>query len=133
MNDHDTKPPETGHEASDANMPLVALSGLALAVAVGLVGWGLVGLQDRFETKAERREPAVSPLAAPEQPPPPLLQASPRLELRELQSRQQQLLDSYGWIDRERKIVRIPIDQAMKLVVEEGLPTKVKTVSEAKP
>jgi hypothetical protein len=32
-------------------------------------------------------------------------------------------LQSYGWVDRSMGMVRIPIDQAMALVVEQGLPS----------
>jgi len=31
-------------------------------------------------------------------------------------------LNSYGWVDKEAGVVRIPIDQAMALVAEKGLP-----------
>jgi hypothetical protein len=36
-------------------------------------------------------------------------------------SQQQQQLSSYGWVDRELGIVHIPIDRAIKTVVEQGL------------
>jgi hypothetical protein len=31
-------------------------------------------------------------------------------------------LDSYGWIDRERGIVHIPIDRAIAIMAEKGMP-----------
>ncbi len=33
-------------------------------------------------------------------------------------------LESYGWIDRKSGIVRIPIDRAMDLLAQRGLPTR---------
>ena len=33
-------------------------------------------------------------------------------------------LTTYGWADEEKRAVRIPIDQAMKLLVERGLPAR---------
>jgi len=33
-------------------------------------------------------------------------------------ARQKELLSSYGWVDREKNIVRIPIDRAKSLIVE---------------
>lgn len=42
----------------------------------------------------------------------------PPPELRELRAREEQLLGSYGWVDREKQIVRIPIERAMQLIVE---------------
>ena len=32
-----------------------------------------------------------------------------------------QRLTSFGWVDRDRKIVRIPIERAMGLLTERGL------------
>jgi hypothetical protein len=37
---------------------------------------------------------------------------------------QQNLLNSYGWIDRQNGIVRLPVDRAMELLLEPGLPTR---------
>ncbi len=34
------------------------------------------------------------------------------------------LLNTYGWVDPQRGIVRIPIEQAMALVVQQGLPVR---------
>jgi hypothetical protein len=32
-------------------------------------------------------------------------------------------LHSYGWVDRSAGMVRVPIDQAMAFVVQQGLPS----------
>jgi hypothetical protein len=32
------------------------------------------------------------------------------------------MLNSYGWIDQQRGIIRIPIEQAKKLIEQKGLP-----------
>jgi hypothetical protein len=37
-----------------------------------------------------------------------------------LHERQRRQLSTYGWVDRDRRVVSIPIDQAMDLVVEES-------------
>ena len=37
----------------------------------------------------------------------------------EVRSRQRELVSSYGWVDRDNGIVRIPVDRAMDLVVTE--------------
>ena len=34
------------------------------------------------------------------------------------------MLDSYGWVDKNAGVVRIPIDEAMKLTLERGLPAR---------
>jgi hypothetical protein len=38
--------------------------------------------------------------------------------------RQEQELHEFGWVDRAHRIVRIPIDQAMRLIVEGNQPPK---------
>jgi len=35
-----------------------------------------------------------------------------------------QKLDSYGWIDQDNGIVRIPIDRAIDVTVQRGLPAR---------
>lgn len=54
--------------------------------------------------------------------PPPRLQINPQGDLREFLLPRLARLRSYGWVDREAGIVHIPIEQAMRLVEERGLP-----------
>ncbi|HEV2330417.1 MAG TPA: hypothetical protein VGY56_16670 [Verrucomicrobiae bacterium] len=42
---------------------------------------------------------------------------------------QNQKLNSYGWVDRSNGIVRIPIDRAMDLLMQRGLPTRTNGIS----
>jgi hypothetical protein len=46
---------------------------------------------------------------------------------------QQNLLNTYGWIDRQNGIVRLPIDRAMELLLERGLPTRTTGAAEKQP
>ena len=48
--------------------------------------------------------------------------ATPRDEVREWKQVEQDRLDAFGWVDRDREIVSIPVVRAMRLVAEEGLP-----------
>ena len=57
-------------------------------------------------------------------PPEPRLQTNPREDLRELRAKEDELLGSYGWVDKNAGVVRIPIEDAMKLTVERGLPAR---------
>jgi hypothetical protein len=60
-------------------------------------------------------------LARPAPPPLPL-DVEAGEQLRALRGEERALLEGYGWIDQEARIVRIPIARAMELVVERGLP-----------
>jgi hypothetical protein len=44
---------------------------------------------------------------------------TPEQKLQELQADDRMTLSSYGWVDRTKGTVRIPIDRAMSLVVAE--------------
>jgi hypothetical protein len=37
---------------------------------------------------------------------------------------EEKTLHSYGWVDQRAGVVRIPIDRAMELVAQRGLPTR---------
>jgi hypothetical protein len=56
--------------------------------------------------------------------PEPRLQIAPREDLRELRSREEAELHSYAWVDKTNGVVRIPIDRAMNLLLERGLPVR---------
>ena len=47
-----------------------------------------------------------------------------------LLAQQSQKLNSYGWIDRSRGVVRIPIGRAMDLILQRGLPTGTNGISQ---
>jgi hypothetical protein len=68
---------------------------------------------------------ALPPLTPqPEVPSIPRLQTDPIADYERLRSAQQARLHSYGWVDPERKIRHIPIDRAIDLLLEKGLPVR---------
>ena len=73
-----------------------------------------------------RPQPSIR-LVAPEQrlpPSEPHLQVDPPGELQTMRAEERARLNGYGWVDESRGIVHIPIDRAMKLLVERGLPVR---------
>ena len=54
----------------------------------------------------------------------PRLQQSPANEIFDFRRNEQELLNSYGWQNREMGTVHIPISEAMRLTVERGLPSR---------
>ncbi len=121
-----THDPYTDHEESDVNIAAVFRFGGGLAaviLVVGVVVWLLFKYFDAREATGIR----AYPLAAGRGnavPPEPRLQERPREELRELQAREDGILSSYAWVDREAGTVRIPIAEAMRITVERGLPVR---------
>jgi hypothetical protein len=57
------------------------------------------------------------------EPPAPRLQARPEVELAELRAQEDAILGSYAWVEKDRGVVRIPIEEAMRIVAERGMPT----------
>ena len=45
-----------------------------------------------------------------------------QLELAAFRAREDAILASYAWVDKEHGIVRIPVEEAMRLVAERGVP-----------
>jgi hypothetical protein len=49
-------------------------------------------------------------------------ETTPEVEMRRFLAEEEQELNSYGWVDAGKGIARIPIDRAMDLILEQGLP-----------
>ena len=56
-------------------------------------------------------------------PPAPRLQARPEVELAEFRAQEDAILGSYAWVEKDRGLVRIPVEEAMRIVAERGMPT----------
>jgi hypothetical protein len=63
--------------------------------------------------------------------PEPRLETDERSEINEVRRREDEQLNSYGWIDQPAGVVHIPIERAMQLVLARGL--AVRPPSEATP
>jgi hypothetical protein len=61
------------------------------------------------------------PYPTPEYPPP-QLQPSPHQDLVRFYRQELNQLNSVGWVDKQKGIVHIPIDQAMREVAQKGIP-----------
>ena len=118
---------EVVHEESDVNVSAILRYGLGLflvAAVAHLFLWWLLGV---YEHQNERAQTQVYPMAASQRdrlPPQPRFQQDPQQELQDLRARQKALLEGYGWANKEAGVVRIPIEEAMRLVVERGLPSR---------
>jgi hypothetical protein len=120
------EPSPVHHEESDVDIRGILVFGAALIVAAIVIHFGTWILFKYFDAREAQRVVPMYPLAAQgnREPPGPRLQTNPREDMRELRARDEEILTSYGWVDKNAGVVRIPIDEAMKLVVERGLPTR---------
>ena len=90
---------------------------LILVVSAALMWWASVFLRGLEEAK-DPPPPALAEARVPYTPPGPRLQADPEAELVELRAREDLILESYAWVDREAGIAQVPIGRAMELLVE---------------
>jgi len=112
-----------GYEQRDANIKVILWLTFGVTVTCFLVFWGSLALRDHFEAIAKSNDPELSPLADLDQEPPaPLLQHNSFQELVEFRAAEEHMLNSYGWIDRAKGQVQIPVSRAMDLILERGLP-----------
>jgi len=127
-------PAGKGVEASDISVKQVLMV-LGIFVGVGVAIHFIAGWQIRHYLKTHeeadlvRRQYEVLPqvTASRQRWPEPHLQISPSTDLREFRAWEDAELNSYGWIDKTSGVVRIPIERAMDLVLQKGLPTRTGT------
>lgn len=118
--------PSRRHETSDADIRSIVkfAVGLFLTIVASVV---VVSALFNYFVAHQGLGPPASPFENTRKLPPPnvpLLQVAPPRELAHYRKEQEDLLDSYGWVDRKAGIVRIPIDRAMDLLVQRGLPVR---------
>jgi hypothetical protein len=118
-----------GYEHSDINPAVVGAAAvgllilLALAVlAVTFFGQLAVGIPFTVSRPADLIN-GLQAAPAPT-PPSPALEAQSGQTLDPYRTIEQQKLNSYGWVDRSGGVVRIPIDRAMQLTAQQGLPSR---------
>jgi hypothetical protein len=108
----------TGYEKRDIRFSTIAKSFGGVAILLAIVALVCAGalrlLSSHFPAELRRPIP----------PPEPRLQADPVAELRLQRAEEDAVLGGYGWVDRSRGVIRLPIERAMALLLQRGLPTR---------
>ncbi len=115
-----------GYEGTDAKAGATFRAGLYILGTMFLTALLVVPfyrLLARVETKAQppAAEVVESALSEPAVSFPKLVESEPRA-LAAFRAQEEALLTSYGWVEKDKGLVRIPIDAAMRIVAERGLP-----------
>jgi hypothetical protein len=114
-----------GHETTDAEIgPLVRFA-VFLVVTVIVCALVVIGLYKYLDEREQSEKAGRYPLAAGivrPLPPPPRLQTYPFDDIKALRREENKLLEHYAWVDQKAGVVRIPIERAMEVLVEKGLP-----------
>jgi hypothetical protein len=107
---------------------------LISGVVVSVVLWGMFRF---FEGESAVADPEDTPVVAEQQrrePPskdPAARFPQPRLQFNAAEENarhrfaEERILASYGWVDAKAGVARIPIERAMDLVAQRGLPARV--------
>ena len=112
MNEIEQHRPDYEHSDADPLLLSVMAAGLVLFLLVTPFMLGAL-----YRSAVNERG-----IGRVELPPTPRLQVDPPGELAALRQSENAALSSYAWVDRSRGFVRIPIDRALALTTERGLP-----------
>lgn len=105
--------PNTAYEPSDwPLLPVgITLTGVlvVLVIAIFVLRWAYPDAVKDVSRKLETEPPA------------PRLQIEPSVDLARFRAEQDRRLNGYYWVDKAKGVVHIPIEQAMKQLVREGI------------
>lgn len=111
---------------------------LGLVVVTAICLFAMRGVFAYLEHREKESQPRLSPLVttvpedsrhvAPGYPqsafPNPKLEEDERGQLDDIRLNEEKVLYSYGWVDEKAGKVHIPIERAMDLIVQRGLPVR---------
>ena len=105
--------PKTAFEKSDWPLGIVGWVLLGTFIFLVIGAFVLIGAFPRAVSDVSR--------ALTVEPPQPRLQTDPSEDLEKFLVDEDKRLNTYYWIDKEKGIVHIPIQQAMQELAEEGI------------
>jgi hypothetical protein len=120
--DHERNP-ETLYEVVDASIPEVIWTGVGVVLGVAVVCLVIWGMFNALK-KQGAAEYTPNPMQVQQIPPEPRIQEHPEIEFRELRKHEDDVLNSYGWVDKNAGTVHIPIYDAINQVAQRGLPSR---------
>ena len=147
-------PDHGDYERSDLSAAPVLYFLLGLAVFGVIIYFVVSGLYGFLQKRSEAQQAAVSPLVTnapadtrhlpPEYKgnyakylektfPAPQLEIDERTELNNVRLREEQTLSTYSYVDDSHATVRIPIERAMALIEQRGLPVRSQATASAEP
>ena len=109
----------------DVNTRGTLLFAFWLAVAGIVIAAGMFALFRILERREDRAQKPIAPAVAASlqrTPPEPRLEPLPLVPRQRLRAEEDATLTSYAWVDKAGGFARIPVDRAMDLLVQRGLP-----------
>jgi hypothetical protein len=128
----DQSVPENRHEHRDVNVWAVYKFGIALSllcvVSIALLYGVYVFFVNRQGGPLAKDQINVD---ARRLPPMPRLQPAPIQDLHDMRAAEAKILSSYGWVDQAHGVTHIPIDRAIDLLAQRGVPSRPQTAQAA--
>jgi hypothetical protein len=114
---------------------------VGLAAAGVIITFGVSSFYHYLDTRNQAEQPPLSPLVTnvpkdtrhlptdykdylKQNFPSPQLEIDERTQLDQIRVKEEDTLATYGWVDQKAGVVRIPIERAMDLIAQRGLPTR---------
>ena len=95
---------------------ILAVTLMAIYFALGAMSRQMENRARKADEAAMRLAPSAAVVATRPYFPTPREQPDPLVDLETLRAREDAQLNSYGWVDRNAGVVRIPIDRAIELL-----------------
>lgn len=112
-----------GYETSRVDLRIPLGTG-AMAIILLACGIAIIFLFYHFVWKTTPGTAAYPYTRPPQTTPAPRLLAHPKAELRALRTLNRDRLNSYGWVNKKKGIVHIPIERAMQIIAKRGFPPR---------
>lgn len=128
---------EMDFEREDLGAKPILIFLLGLIIGCVVVALALKGLYSYLDGYENRHQSVENPLVQQTTTdtrliekgdinkfPQPRLESDETTEINAFRMQEEQTLNSYGWVDQQAGVARIPIDRAMALLAQRGLPTR---------
>jgi hypothetical protein len=96
---------------------------LLIAFALGLM-WVVSRVAKKEIASRQAPPPPLAGARENPLPPAPRLEVSPPKDLAALRERENAVLNAYAWVDRSKGIAEVPVDRAIEIALESGLPVR---------
>jgi hypothetical protein len=128
---------EVAYEREDLSPRVIFSFLVGLGLVLVLVYFVVKGMDGYLDAYQKQHQPPLNPLVSQTENdsrkisnadiarfPQPRLETNERLEINAFRLQEEKTLNSYSWVDQQAGVARIPIERAMQLLAQRGLPTR---------
>lgn len=127
MSHHDHQPPTRDYADKDISLGKIARFALGLALFTVATFYGAYALLMKLSARQDQQQAQASNSPFIDQrvlPPEPRLLIDEQRTLEQQRAQEDATLGTYGWVDQNAGVVRLPVARALDLVAERGLPSR---------